>query len=131
MMEIVNTAEYKEGYYASYEEFINNAPSIGLDCQVKPGNTTVVKCGDQQEPVNVYGYAKANELYILFHHDFYRLKKDNEGFVFRGPKEISTKDVSNYYKSMVAARQVGEKRGHYSTYRIDLSTGSIHNTAGL
>jgi hypothetical protein len=130
-MPIINAARYKDGYYASYEEFVKNEPSISLDCQVKPGNTTVVKCGGNEAAVNIYGYAKGNELYILFHHDFYHLKKDAEGFAFRGPKEISNKDVSNYYKSMVAARHVGGKRGHYTTYRIDLNTGSIDNTAGL
>jgi hypothetical protein len=130
-MPIVNAVSYKDGYYASFEEFLNNEPSISLGCEVKPGNKTVVKCGQGEEPVRIYGYAKGNELYILFHHDFYHLKKDKNGFAFRGPKEISNKDVSNYYKSMVAARRVGEKRGHYVTYRVDLSTGGINNTAGL
>lgn len=129
-MPIVQTADYKDGYYTTFEEFLTNEPSISIDCAVKLNEPTVVKCGREEKEVSVYGFAKDNQLFIAFHQEFYPLTKINNEFIFYGPREMTGKDIEDAYKGMIIPRQLG-KRGHSARYAIDLTTGSIKNETGF
>src|SRR5690606_9395495 len=91
-MPIVTASKYADGFYASFEEFINNTPSIDIGCKVKVGEMHKIICGSTEEKVNsIYGYAKDNKVYILYYQEFYLLEKKNLAFYFLGPMERSTR----------------------------------------
>ncbi len=129
-MLVVKETKYKEGYYKTFDEFINNAPSIDVECKIKTGAATQCKCGDKEESVTIYGYSKDNQLFVLFHHNFYLLEREKNGFFFRGPREFSSKDITDTYNGIIARTRT-ERAGYNAIYTIDLGTGSINNTTGF
>jgi hypothetical protein len=129
-MPIVLTTQYKDGYYTTFNEFMLNDPSISIDCNVKLNTTSVVRCGKEEKEIGVYGYAKDNQLYIAFHHEFYPLIKNKNNFIFEGPREMTGKDFEETYKGIIVPRQIG-RRGHNAQYTVDLKTGAIKNVNGF
>lgn len=129
-MPIIQASQYKDGYYATFDEFIQNQPSISIGCEVELNSTTIVDCEGSEKETNIYGYAKDNQLYIAFHQEFYPLKKINNEFIFYGPNELSGKDIEDAYKGMIIPRQLG-KRSRNSLFKLDLSTGSVKGEMGF
>ena len=56
-MPIVKDQNLKEGYYATFEEFVNNAPSIDIDCKIKFSSPVTTICGER-------GHRSANIIWI-------------------------------------------------------------------
>ncbi|WP_276369783.1 hypothetical protein [Chryseolinea sp. H1M3-3] len=129
-MPIVKATDYKEGYYTTFDEFINNAPSVSINCSVKLDDFSLINCDGEEKETSVYGFAKDNQLFIAFHQDFYPIQKINNEFIFFGPRERSGKDIEDAYKGMIVPRQIG-KRGNNPMYKIDLKTGVIKNGNGF
>ncbi len=129
-MPIVKATEYKDGYYTTFDEFINNEPSVSINCAVKLDDSSLINCDGDEKEVSVYGFAKDNQLFIAFHQDFYPIQKINNEFIFFGPRERSGKDIEDAYKGMIVPRQIG-KRGNNPMYKIDLKTGVIKNDNGF
>jgi hypothetical protein len=131
-MPIVNTKKYKDGYYASFEEFVNNTPSIDIDCKIKIGEVHRLTCGAREEKINsIYGYAKDNKVYILYYQNFYLLEKKDVDFYFLGPTERSTRRLNDYNKSILLPPSMGGMAMHSKIYSIDLRSGGIENVTGL
>lgn len=131
-MPIVQTTKYADGFYTSFDEFINNKPSIDIGCKVKVGETHKVTCGTTRQNVNsIYGYAKDNKVYILYYQDFYQLEKKNSGFYFLGPTERSTRGFTDYNKSIFLPASMGGMPTHSKVYSIDLTSGGVENITGL
>jgi len=135
-MPIIQTDQYKDGYYTTFDEFLNNAPSLDITCKAKLGAKPKIKCGDKEESINLYGYAKDNQLYVLFHQRFYPLEKTDNGFFFRGPDEISPRVTSDMTTGWIAAGALGgglaaSSHKYQALYYIDLRDGSIKNRTGF
>ena len=128
---IVTAERFNEGYFTNFDEFLLNKPTLSLHCDVKINSTPVVKCGNDEKRINVYGYAKDNQLYIAFHQKFYPVERINDEFFFYGPREITGKDIEDTYKAMIVPGQLGSKKGHTAQYKIDLLTGSIEMESGF
>ena len=129
-MPISQTTEYKDGYYTTFDEFLLNAPTVSIDCDVKLNTTSVVRCGKEETEMSVYGYARDNQLYIAFHQEFYPLIKNDNDFIFEGPREMTGKDFEETYKGIIVPRQIA-RRGHNAQYKVDLKTGAIKNVNGF
>jgi hypothetical protein len=129
-MPIVEADKYKDGYYATFEEFIANQPSIPIGCEVELNNSAIVRCNGDEKQMNIYGFAQDNQLYVAFHQEFYPVKKVNQEFLFYGPREMTEKDIEDAYKGMIIPRQLS-RRGYNARYKIDLTTGSIRNEMGF
>lgn len=135
-MPIVQATQYKDGYYTTFDEFVNNEPSLDIQCKIKLGANPKIKCGDKEESTGIYGFAKDNQLYVLFHQHFYLLEKNKNGFFFQGPRETSSRAMGDLAKGWVTAGALGGGLGFSSHqynafYSIDLSSGSIKNATGL
>lgn len=137
---ILKTDRYNEGFYASFNEFISNAPSIPIDCEIKLGKNIKVKCKNSSEVFeteeSVYGFAKGNSLYVLFHRKFYLLQKDDDGFYFLGPKVMGQAGMRAMSEAwittgIIGASAVASQHQYSETYRIDLSNGSIKSMSGF
>jgi hypothetical protein len=131
VMPIYSATQYTDGYYATFDEFLNNTPSISLRCKVTLGNDPRVKCADKEEAISPYGYAEKNNIYILFNQEFFLLEKHDNQFLFHGPREFSSKDIEGYAKSGIVPNSIGRRAGHSTTYVIDPSSGSITSKNGL
>ena len=129
-MPIMNDSKFKDGYYASFEEFVNNSPSIDIGCNVIFDSPISVVCGDEEkEASTLYGFAKDNKLYILLHQEFFELEKKNDTFFFKGPQKFAqsaSKRIAEYY--LGAPRLIN---GRYSElYMIDMRTGTVRSITG-
>jgi hypothetical protein len=136
-MPILTDKRIKEGYFASYEEFINNQPSISIDCKVKSTSPLTVKCGDVVKEVpNLYGYAHDNKLYILYHEEFHELMKRNDTFYFNGPSKISSGSSDGFSEAYsgsggLVAPFIGSRRRPSDLYMLDMATGTARNITGF
>jgi hypothetical protein len=129
-MPVLRETKYRAGYYRTFDEFVTNAPSIDIECKIKTGASPQIKCGDKEEAGSIYGYSKDNQLFVLFHHNFYLLEREGDGFFFRGPREFSSKDITDTYNGVIARTRT-ERAGYNAIYTIDLTTGGINNTNGF
>ena len=136
-MPILTNKRIKDGYYASYEEFINNQPSISIDCKVKPASPLTAKCGDAVTEVpNLYGYAQDNKLYILYHEEFYELMKRNDTFYFNGPTKISGTSSDGFTEAYsgsggLVAPFIGSRKRPSDLFMLDMATGTARNITGF
>jgi hypothetical protein len=136
-MPIFTDQQYREGYYASFDEFVNNQPSIGIDCKIKLSNPVRAICGEKgNEILTLYGFAKDNKLYILYHRQFFELEKRNETFYFNGPTKVSKNSTNNpaeaYFGASTIAGTFIAPRGKYTAkYMVDMKTGAVRNLTGF
>lgn len=138
-MPILTERRIKDGYYASYEEFINNEPSISINCDVDPEYPASITCGNAVKQVpNLYGYARGNKVYILYHNSFHELIRRNDTFYFNGPSKFSgTSDsVAQAYSSTgtsggLLAPFIGSRRSAHDLYMLDMATGTARNITGF
>ncbi|WP_276372153.1 hypothetical protein [Chryseolinea sp. H1M3-3] len=136
-MPILNDTEYKDGYYTSFDEFVNNQPSIPYGCKVKLSSPIKVLCGEEETEVPaLYAFASNNKLYILYHHHFFELNRRNGTFYFNGPSKMSktgANDVTQMYfgASSIATSYVLPGGRYSATYVLDMETGAIRNITGF
>lgn len=138
-MPILTDRHIKNGYYASYEEFINNEPSISINCKVRFTSPTTTKCGDAViEVPNLYGYARDNKLYILYHEEFRELMKRNGTFYFNGPSKVTDNSdgTAEMYTGSgssggLVAPFIGSRRRVSDLYMLDMATGTARNITGF
>jgi hypothetical protein len=138
-MPIMTDKRIKDGYYASYEEFINNQPSISIHCLIDSSYPATVTCGgDVTEAPNLYGYARGNKVYILYHEEFHELMKRNNTFYFNGPSRISgsSEGVAQAYSGSggsggLIAPFIGSRRRVSDLFMLDMSTGTARNITGF
>lgn len=133
-MPIINDSTYQEGYYTSFEEFVNNSPSIDMECKIKIGNEIQVKFDDGTEnTTDLYGFSSNNELYILYHHKFYKLEKKKDAFYFYGPTKLSKnsgRNIAEVYWG-IGPNYISLNGNYSARYKIDLATGSIQNISAF
>jgi hypothetical protein len=138
-MPILTDKRIKDGYYASYEEFINNRPSISIHCKVDASSPPTAKCGDVETQVpNLYGYAQGNKIYILYHEEFHELMKRNDTFYFNGPSKVQNNSdgVTEAYSGSgssggLIAPFIGSRRRVSDLYMLDMATGTARNITGF
>lgn len=132
-MPIFVDEKFNDGYYVSFEEFVNNQPSIGIDCAVKFGEPLKVRCDKESEEIlTLYGFAHKNKLHILYHHQFFELEKRDDAFYFYGPTKMSKNPTNNIGQVYFAAGTLVVPRGTYSSlYMLDLETGTVKNMTGF
>jgi hypothetical protein len=133
---IVNAMKYVDGFYRSFDEFINNSPSIALKCKIKVGGEkAIVRCGDDEDESidGVYGLAHNNVLYLYFHDNFFPLEKRRDCFYFTGPKVWG--DTSRQTNAWIIGGAIGamiaESSMYNTVYKLDPVTGVIHAVNGL
>jgi hypothetical protein len=136
-MPILAVEKYKDGYYASFDEFVNNKPSIDINCRVKFSEPVKIVCNKESTNVpTLYGFAQDNKLYILYHHQFFELEKRQDTFYFYGPSRISKSPTNNlaeaYFGGASAAGSFVMPRGKYSPlYVLNMETGAVTNLTGF
>lgn len=136
-MPIMTGKKFNDGYYSSFEEFINNAPSIDIDCKIKFSSPVSTICGDEAVEVpTLYGFANNNKLYILYHHQFFELEKRKDTFYFNGPTKMSkglTNNLTEAYFGATAFTGTSiEPRNSYSAvYMLDMETGAVRSITGF
>lgn len=136
-MPILTDKRTKDGYYASYEEFINNQPSIGIHCKVDTESPVTAKCGNVVTEVpNLYGYARDNKLFILYHDEFHELMKRNDTFYFNGPSKAansSSQGFTEAYSSSggLLAPFINSRQRMSDLYMLDMATGTARNITGF
>lgn len=129
---------YVNGYYTSFNEFIENSPSIDIGCKIRLGTEIKVRCsGERDKRVDgIYGFAKDNKLFILFHNNFYPLEREEDVFFFRGPKVIGQGSAQAIQRGWLVGGMAGvalasSYNGYKDIYVIELSSGRVKNFTGF
>jgi hypothetical protein len=136
-MPVLTSEILNEGYFASFDEFLNNSPSIPIDCRIKLSTPVRAMCDEAiTEVPTLYGFSRENKLYILYHREFYALEKRNGTFYFHGPSKISksvTKALTtSYFGTMAIVDRELSVRGKYSgLFMLDMTTGMVRNMTGF
>ncbi len=138
-MPILTEKRIKDGYYASYDEFINNQPSISINCEVDAEYPATATCGNVVKQVpNLYGYARGNKVYILYHERFHELMKRNDTFYFNGPSKASggREGDSELYSLSGSSGGlivpfIASRRRTSDLYMLDMATGTVRNITGF
>ena len=135
-MPIMKDQKLKEGYYATYEEFVNNAPSIDIDCKIKFSSPVKTVCGDLVTEVpTLFGFAHEDKLYILYHHQFFELEKKHNTFFFDANPRLSKNspdDVTdNDFTASAIAGMFDASRSSSFIYMLDIKTGLVRGITGF
>ena len=133
-MPIMNDQKFKDGYYATFEEFVNNDPSIDINCEIKFTSPVKTICGEQETEVpTLFGFAHQDKLYILYHHQFFELEKKNHTFFFDANPKLSKNSADDFSTSASAfANMFDSTRGDYSAiYMLDIKTGTVKGITGF
>ena len=133
-MPVVMEEKFNEGFYASFDEFVENAPSISMACEINVEERIKVRCDGLELSVDVYGFSKDNQLYIFFHDDFYPLIRDGVDFYFEGPRIPGTGPAVRrgwMIAGLVGAAIASSNTAYNMVYKVDLSTGSIRSVTGI
>jgi hypothetical protein len=134
---ILTSEKLNDGYFASFDEFLNNEPSISIDCRIKLSAPVRAICNEvTREVPTLYGFSHNNKLYILYHREFHELEKRNDTFYFYGPSKISksptTALATTYFGAMGIVDRELSGRGKYSSlYMLDIKTGMVRNITGF
>lgn len=125
--------KFNDGYYASFDEFVFNQPTIDIDCKVKFARPLKIMCDKESTEVpTLYGFAQNNKLHILYHHQFFELEKRDDTFYFYGPTKMSKNPTNNIGEAYFTAGTLVVPRGTYSAlYKLDLETGAVKNITGF
>lgn len=136
-MPILVEKEFKNGYYASFDEFVNNQPSIDIDCKVKFSEPVKVVCNDEStDAPTLYGFALDNNLYILYHHQFFQLEKRGDTFFFYGHPKMSKNSTNNLAEAYFGASSMtgipALPRSKYADlFVLDMETGTVKSLTGF
>lgn len=112
---ILIDSNYREGAYASYEEFLANNPSIknyetvvGKKKKVKLVNTAE---NGEKDTLNVWGICKDGEIYKYHQESLIPIEKRGAGFVVSGYVENTTRRNSNNFNTGLAVGLTGLATG--------------------
>jgi len=132
-MPILTTQKFKEGYYATFEEFLANEPSIDINCKIEFSSPIKTVCGDLESDVpTLFGFAHQNKLYILYHHQFFELEKRNNTFFFDANPKLSKNAPHDLTTASAFASLYDSGRGGYSVmHMLDLKTGTVRGITGF
>ena len=132
-MPIMKDKNFKEGYYATFEEFVNNDPSIDIDCKIKFSSPVKTICGDEVTEVpTLFGFSHENKLYILYHHQFFELERKNDTFFFDANPKFSKDSADDLATASAFASMFESQRGNYSAiYMLDIKTGTVKGITGF
>jgi hypothetical protein len=135
-MPIVKDQNLKEGYYATFEEFVNNAPSIDIECKIKFSSPVTTICGDLvTEAPTLFGFAHQGKLYILYHHQFFELEKKHNTFFFDANPRLSKNSPDDVTDSEFTASAIAgmfeSSRMSSFIYMLDLKTGTVKGITGF
>ena len=135
-MPIMKDQKFKEGYYATFEEFVNNAPSIDIDCKIKFSSPVKTVCGDLiTEVPTLFGFAHQDKLYILYHHQFFVLEKKHNTFFFDANPRLSKNspdDVTDGdFTASAIAGMFDSTRNSSFIYMLDIKTGTVKGITGF
>lgn len=104
---ILVDSNYREGAYASYEEFLANNPSIknyekvvGKKKKVKLINTTE---NDRKDTLSVWGICKNGEIYKYHQESLIPIERKGNGFVISGYVENTIRHNNNNFNIGLAA----------------------------
>jgi len=122
---------HPDGVFLTYDEFLNNKPSITAGYEVEMGKTVklyrVDEAGKKEQVTDgVYALCKDNELYVLFTKSFFVLQKRSGSFHFIGPALFDPAGGRNWI--MFGATGVAVEAVTRSVkihYRIDLDSGGF------
>ena len=131
-IEILNVMEYKDGIYLNFQEFLNNNPSITSGYEIADDNKVKVWQTDDSVRENrlkkgMYAICSKNELYILFHRDFYHLEREENTFTFEGPVLVDSRKTNQAYfiGGLFAAYITAATTSSSKKYKIDMRNGSF------
>jgi len=135
-MPIMKDQKLKEGYYATFEEFVNNAPSIDIDCKIKFSSPVKTVCGDLVTEVpTLFGFAHEDKLYILYHHQFFELEKKHNTFFFDANPRLSKNSPDDVTDSDLTASAIAgmfdPSRSSSFIYMLDIKTGLVRGITGF
>jgi hypothetical protein len=135
-MPIMKDQKLKEGYYATFEEFVNNAPSIDIDCKIKFSSPVKTICGEVVTDVpTLFGFAFQDKLYIMYHHQFFELEKKHNTFFFDANPRLSKNSPDDVTDGdFTASAIVGmfdSSRTSSFIYMLDIKTGTVKGITGF
>ena len=135
-MPIMKDQKIKAGYYATFEEFVNNAPSIDIDCKIKFSSPVKTVCGDLVTEVpTLFGFAHEDKLYILYHHQFFELEKKHNTFFFDANPRLSKNSPDDVTDSDFTASAIAgmfdSSRSSSFIYMLDIKTGLVRGITGF
>jgi hypothetical protein len=132
-MPIMKDEQYRDGYYATFEEFVNNDPSIHIDCEIKFSSPVETICGDEVTEVpTLFGFALQNKLYILYHHQFFELERKNDAFFFDANPKLSKNSADDFTTATSFASMFESQRSnHAAIYMLDIKTGAVKGITGF
>lgn len=129
---ILNTSQYQNGIFTTFEDFLNNRPSITARYEVREGKTTKLWRVDEtgkrvriQE--GVYAFAKDNALYILFNKEFFPLERKKRSFQFIGRSTPDSGAVmtGGLIGGAIGGAIAGASSATRKIYEIDLDGGGF------
>ena len=135
-MPILKDQKIKEGFYATFEEFINNTPSIDIDCKIKFSSPVKTICGEAVTEVpTLFGFAHQDKLYILYHHQFFELEKKHNTFFFDANPRLSKNSpddlTDNDFTASAIAGMFESSRRSSFIYMLDIKTGTVKGITGF
>lgn len=104
---VYNTADYKDGLYASFTSFKNQVPDeqviAGLDDKELRWVDIINKKGKQVRisPKKIYAVAYNGLLYIATEYGYFQLRKVQNDFIFYGKGKVSAKFGEVFYASFM------------------------------
>lgn len=98
---ILMTTHYKQGAYMSFQEFVNNEPSMAsFEINVldkKKGKVEIVDAADRIKPLTPWGICKDGEIYKYHEQELIALEKKNNGFIFSDYQEKASRRNSGIF----------------------------------
>jgi len=98
-MPILNAKVYNEGAYASFEEFLQNKPSISTYLPVKFGKKKIkliqMKDNNEADTLSVWGLCKNGELYKYEEDYLIPIEKQGNGFIISNYVKLSSRKNNN------------------------------------
>lgn len=131
---ILSANSYNDGFYVTFEEFLNNQPSIVGDCDLKFENSIVIKCNNSEETeISLFGFAKENQLYIIYHQQIFQLYKENNTFYFKGPTKFSKSSSDSGWMlfGLAGTFATMNMRSYHLIYKINMEDGSVKSVTGF
>ena len=122
---ILHTNKYKKGMYVTFQEFLNNEPSLdytGIN-QTKYGDVLYLNNGSGKEYASnrFWGYSDGENLYIISAKNFFRLNRIQNTFEFYGIKNLRERfdNFSDVPKKRKPALDM-------CIYQVDMDTGETY-----
>ncbi len=112
---ILIDSNYREGAYASFEEFLANSPSV-KNYETIVGKKKKVKLinaaeNSRKDTLNVWGICKNGEIYKYHEESLIPIERQGTGFVVSGYVENTTRRNNNNFNTGIAAGLAGLAAG--------------------